>query len=237
MKTCAFFFSSAVIAVAFQSRADEVDSASCGGMTIADQCRIGWRFSRPANSYYFVQQFDPLAAEWRTLAELPAGTLSQGALAEPVEAGYLYRVFACDDAKAKTNCSGSTMVWAPFIQPENEVHLIPGQIPLTGSETRFGEPVYGLVRKSPGWLSQVSVYNVIQMANSIARAKIDELPDMTPVKDIRVDPPDDPIEQVQFNVYWFYSAERGAPIDQPEPPQIERPPHDHPRSHPEEPAQ
>lgn len=230
----AFSIGTAIIGCAFQTHADSTDAASCAAMKITDQCRISWSFSRPSISYYFVQQFDQLAAEWRTLANVPAGTLSQGTLDKPVEAGYLYRVLACDDAKAKAKCSGSTMVWAPFIQPEDQVHLIPSQVPLTGSEAHFGKPAYGLISKKGGWLSQVIAYNVIQMENAIAHAKTTDLPDMTPVKDIRFDPPDDPIEQVQFNVYWFYSAERGAPINQPEPAQFQRPPHEHPERHPQE---
>lgn len=233
MNNFAFSIGAVIIAVAFQARADRLDTASCGAMTSADQCRISWSFSRISDSYYAVQQFDPVEASWRTLAELPLGTPTQGTYDKPVEAGYLYRVFACDDAEATRNCSGSTMVWAPLIQPEDQIHLIPSRVPLTSSEVAFGKPVYAMVSKKSGWLGQVIQYNVYLMANAIARANIADLPDMTSVKDLRIEPPVDPIEQVQFNVYWAYSAEQGAPIDSPLPEQEPRPPHEHPERHPQ----
>jgi len=233
MKRFALSIVLTIIAVASQSRADTVDSATCGAMKILDQCRITWSFSRRADSYYSVQQFDPLDVDWRTVAALPLSTSNQGTLETPVEAGYLYRVLACDDGDATTNCSGSTMVWAPFAQPESQVHLIPSRVPMAKWEAASGMPLYATVDKKNGWLGQVIQYNVYQVLNAIARAKVTDLPDMTPVKDLRFETPSDPIEQVQFNVYWAYSAERGQPIDTPTPEPETRPPHVHPERHPQ----
>lgn len=217
--------------------AEDRDSASCGAMTVRDKCRITWSISRAGSLYYFVQQFDSLSADWESVVSLPAGTSSSGSLASPVEAGNLYRVLACDDVHGTQNCSGTTVVWAPFVQPEDQVDLIPSRVPLIGSEAAVGEPTYGLISKKGSWLSQVTQYNIIQMTNTIARAKVSELPEMTPVKDIRVEMPSDPIEQVQFNVYRFYSAQLGLPIDQPAPepdPTWVAPPHVHPERHPDD---
>lgn len=125
------------------------------------------------------------------------------------------------------------MVWAPFVQPEDQFHLIPSRVPLASREIASGMPMYASVNKKNGWLGQVIQYNVYQMLNAIAHAKITDLPDMTSVKDIRFEPPNDPIEQVQFNVYWAYSAERGEPIDSPMPEPESRPPHEHPERHPQ----
>jgi len=222
-----------VAAIAIECRAADIaDSASCEEMTSADQCRIGWNFSRRVDSYYLVQQFDPIGANWRTVATLPKGTPNRGRYETPVEAAYLYRVLACDDVQERKDCSGSTMVWAPFVQPEESVHLIPSRVPLVKKDIADGTPLNAVVNKEGEWLTQVIQYNVYLMVNAIARANIADLPEMTPVKDIRETTPDDPIEQVQFNVYWAYSAERGAPIDTPEPEPEVRPPHEHPRSHP-----
>jgi hypothetical protein len=222
-----------VIAVASQGRADTADLATCGTMKILDQCHITWNFSSRADSYYSVQQFDPLTVSWRTIAALPQSVSSQGTLMTPVEAGYLYRVLACDDSDATTNCSGSTMVWAPLVQPESQIHLIPSRVPMAKWEAAAGMPLYATVDKKNGWLGQVIQYNVYQMLNAIARANVAEMPDMTPVKDMRLEPPSDAVDQVQFNVYWAYSAERGAPIDSPLQPPEKRPPHEHPERHPQ----
>ena len=223
----------AIVAAAFQAHADQVDSATCGAMTIADQCRISWSFSRTSDSYYSVQQFDPQSPGWRTLIRLPEGTPSKGTHDKPVEAGYLYRVLACDDAEAKKNCSGSTMVWAPFIQPEERVDLIPSRVELIGSEARFGKPVNGAIAKDADWLTQVTQYNVYLMENAIARASITDLPDMTPVADItRMEAPQ-PIDQVQSNVYSVYLAEQGRSKESAPEPKVQRGPHEHPERHPQ----
>lgn len=213
MKHFALFTVFVIFVLASQSRADTVDTATCGTMKILDQCRIAWSFSSRAESYFSVQQFNPLDANWRTIAALPLSTSNQGTLETPVEGGYLYRVLACDDDAATTNCSGSTMVWVPFVQPESQVHLIPSRVPMAKWEAESGMPLYATVDKQNGWLGQVIQYNVYQMMNAIARANIADLPDMTPVKDMRLEEPSDPIEQVQFNVYSVYLAERGEPID------------------------
>jgi hypothetical protein len=222
-----------IFVVATIGHAQSRDAATCDSMKILDQCRIRWSFSRTSDSYISVQQFDPMNAAWRTIAALAPSAGGTGILDKPVEGGYLYRVLACDDAEAKINCLGTTMIWAPFVQPESQVHLIPSRVPLAAWEIGSGTPMYATVDKRNGWLGQVIQYNVYQMANAIARARISDLPDMTPVKDIRLEPPSDPIEQVQFNVYWAYSAERGAPIDSPILEPETRPPHSHPERHPQ----
>ena len=231
MNSFKFSIAAAMVAVALENGAEPLDASSCGAMTIADQCRISWSFSRTSDSYYSVQRFDPVTAEWRTLTSLPPGTPSQGTRDSPVEAGYLYRVLACDDAEGKTNCSGSTMVWAPLIQPEEQAHLIPGLVLLDGTRDHSGKPLYAKVDKDDGWVGALIQYNVYLMVNAIARANTGDLPDMTPVNDIRFDPPDDPIEVVQFNVYWAYSGDQGKPLDSPMPEQVPRPPHEHPEWH------
>src|SRR5688572_2348319 len=173
MNTVTFSIGAAIVALAFQVRAEPVDSASCGAMTIADQCRISWSFSRSPAAYYSVQQFDPASAEWRTLVTLPAGTPSRGTHDTPVEAGYLYRVWACDDMEGKTNCSGSTMVWAPFIQPEEQLHLIPSRVQLVGTQDWSGKPLYAAVDKTNGWVGALSQYNVyLQIGRASCRERV-----------------------------------------------------------------
>lgn len=211
--------------------AESVDSATCGEMTIADQCHIHWTFSGNFGQYFHVQQFDPLKADWAVIASLPPGTSNPGTLHTPVEGGYLYRVLACDDSEAFMNCSATTMVWAPFVQPESQIHLIPSRVPMVKWEAQSGMPMYAAIDKRSGWLTQVIQYNVYEMTNAIARVDLTNLPEMTAVKDIRTEAPSDPIEQVQFNVYWAYSAERGNPIESPAPPAEVRPPHKHPERH------
>jgi hypothetical protein len=201
-----------IIAYAGYSHADSVDTASCGAMKMLDQCRITWNFSSRSDSFYSVQQFNPQGANWRTIATLPLSASNRGVLETPVEGGYLYRVQACDDEAAAVNCSGSTVVWAPFVQPESQVHLIPSRVSLTKWETITGKPMYAAVDKNIGWLEQVIQYNVYQMLNAIARTNVADLPVMTPVKDIEVELPSDPIEQVHYNVYVVYMAERDKAI-------------------------
>jgi hypothetical protein len=233
MKCCALLVGTVIFAFSPESHTDSVGSASCGAMTISDQCRISWSLSRTSDSFLSVQQFDPMQATWRTVASLPPSAGSAGTKESPVEGGYLYRALVCDDAEREVNCRGTTMVWAPYVQAEDQVHLIPSRVPLASWELASGRPMYAAISKNSGWLTQVIQYNVYQMANAIARANIADLPDMTPVKDIRKEMRSTPIDQVQFNVFWAYSAEQGKPIDSPALPPETLPVHEHPERHPQ----
>ena len=126
------------------------------------------------------------------------------------------------------------MVWAPFIQPPEQVALIPSRVPATHPARSFAGYV-GSISKNADWLTQVTQYNVCQMVNAIAYANIAELPDMTPAPDIRVMPPAEvtPVDQIQFNVWAVYMAEQGRPLDMPTPAPSPRPPHEHPERHPQ----
>lgn len=206
-------------------------TATCGSQTTNDQCRVTWNFVRPSSAFYWVQQLDPLSGAWRSLDHNPDGTTAQGSRDAAVEASYLYRVLACDDANATINCEGSTMVWAPFIQAPEQAHLIPSRVPSTGP----GGGYVGGINNNADWLTRVVQYNVYQFVNAIARANVAELPDMTPAPDIRVVPPANvkPIDQVQFNVYAVYLAQQGTPVDMPTPEPRPRGPHEHPERHPQ----
>lgn len=222
-------------ALTISAQAVEPGEATCGSQTISDQCRITWTFARPSGARYWVQQLDPWSGAWRNLNDhytdgttVPDGTTAQGSRDAVVEPGYLYRVLACDDARASINCAGSKLVWAPFIQPAEQVHLIPRLVPVQGPDGRFD---YCGVLKNIGWAMQVTQYNICLMVTAVTRAKV-ELPDMTPPPDIRVMPSADPIGQLQFNVWAAYLGERGTPLVEPELEPIPRPPHEHPERHP-----
>ena len=217
-----------------QPVATAVATATCGAQTIGDQCRVTWTFDRPPGGFYWVQQLNPMTGMWQSVAHEPDGTAARGSRDAPVEAGNLYRVLACEDAKAATGCQGSTMVWAPFIQPPGQEYLIPSLVPAIHPDRSWGGYA-GSISKDAGWLSQVIQYNVIQMTNAISYAKIAELPDMTPVRDIRSMSASEstPIDEIQFNVWAFFQGERGTPLEMPTPPPRQRAPHEHPERQPQ----
>ena len=213
-RSCLAFGLVLVSASTVSAQDQESATATCASQTFRDQCRITWTFARPPGGFYWVQQLNPMSGAWRSLSHDADGTTAQGSRDPAVEASYLYRVLACDDAMATINCAGSTMIWAPFIQPPEQVHLIPSRVPATHPARSFGGYV-GAISKNADWLTQVTQYNVCQLVNAIAYANIAELPDMTPAPDIRVMPPADikPIDQIQFNVWAVYMAEQGRPLD------------------------
>jgi hypothetical protein len=229
---CGLFIACELIAFAGDARADQIDRAMCEPMTRIGQCKIGWEFSRSEGAHYWLQQFDPPQAVWRTIAKMPPGTPSVGSQSVAVEGGYLYRVWACDDADAIVNCSGSTVVWAPFIQSQSETHLIPSRVHLVGSEARFGKPTDGMIMKNADWLTQVIQYNVYQLENALAHAEMSNMPDMTPPSSSAVLPQNLlPADQVQSNIYAVYLARQGRRVSAPTPEQVPRGPHEHPDWH------
>jgi hypothetical protein len=224
-------------ASAVPAHSEDAGTATCGSQTFRDQCQVTWSFSRPSSAFYWVQRLNPMSGAWESLghdADHDAdGTKAQGSRKEAVEPGYLYRVLRCDDARATINCAGSTMVWAPFIQPPEQVDLIPSVVPDLRPEVKQFKGC-GVLKNAP-WLVQVTQYNVCQLVNAISYANLAELPDMTPPANILDMPPEQvtEIDTVQFNVWDTFMAERGTPIEGESPSSVpvERPPHEHSERH------
>lgn len=232
MRTAATFVALGVaIAGIFTAngQSNQAATVTCGQQTYRDQCHVTWDFPVSSNAFYWVQQLDPMSGKWQGLGHVADGTAAQASRSAPVEPGYLYRVLSCSDKEAKTNCIGSTMVWAPFIEPPERVDLIPSQVPAIHPGRSFKGYV-GAVSKEANWLAQVSQYNVYQLINAISYTNIAELPDMTIPADIRAMQAQDvtPIDTVQFNVWATFLEEQGRPLNFPTVAPFPRPPHEHP---------
>lgn len=197
-------------------------AATCDSAAPGDSCKLSWNLSQTPRAFYWAQQLDPDSGAWRNLEERPTDTASRSARSEPVEGGYLYRVLACNDSARTTDCVGSTLIWAPVIpRGEKAAESIPERV-------EFSRPDGTLMRfrvdKNQSLLHQVVQFNVYQLARTLSRARIDELPEMTAPPAMSPNSGEyTDIDVVHANVYAAYTAERGSPITPPpssEPPKL-----------------
>lgn len=133
------------------------------------ECRVSWSWDRAPHAYAWLQQYDPSAQAWRSLALVSAarGGVSQ----DTVEDGHLYRVLGCDDSKGGAQCSSTTVFWAPY-RPAT-VDDIPEVV-----AGRYGDR--HTVSKNLPYEVQVAQYNVYQLMLHLEDLDRSTLPAMTP---------------------------------------------------------
>jgi hypothetical protein len=89
--------------------------AACDSRTSGEPCRLSWNLTSTPRAFYWVQQLDPESGAWRSLDSPETATVVRGIRSEPVAAGYLYRVFACNDRGGREDCVSSTVHWVPVM--------------------------------------------------------------------------------------------------------------------------
>ncbi len=165
-----------------QAVAETVGTAACDRYVAGEQCRVTWDFARTPRAYYWVQRLDPETGRWGNLDASYTDVAFRSIRPQPVAAGHLYRVLACNDPPANQDCVSSTVLWAPVVpRNEEEARQIPEIVTMTrpdGIVERFQ------VSKSMDTQFQALQYNVYLLARSLGRTRPQDLPEMTRPPDI-----------------------------------------------------
>jgi hypothetical protein len=174
-------------------------------------CFVSWAWRTTPRTYGWIQQFDPAARRWRSLAVVQA--TQAGASQDTVEDGFLYRVLGCDDLSGVSRCSTTSVFWAPY-RPAT-VNEIPEVV-----VDRYGGRQ--LVAKNIPYEAQIAEYNVYQLMVQLDGLDRSVLPSMTEpraesVSDWSV------WDTVAYNIHNVYEGYRSLDLERKKPTAHEEP--------------
>jgi hypothetical protein len=144
--------------------------AVCQEMVGPSGCKITWTFLEGPRPFYRVQRFSTDSHGWENTGK---PYIAADGVSKAHKAGGLYRVTACDDRDAKTNCRYSTVLWMPIML---DASALPETVVIHYLDDD-GVETANVRRESPNHLGLLQ-YNVYTMINTAYEIGLD-LPKMS----------------------------------------------------------